>query len=664
MTRQGLRAAVVAVAVLGAVARAHAVCAPAAQSIFPPSAVAGSDLVAEVRGDALTGASVTIVGDPGLAVTVQAANALTADLRIVIDPAAAAGERILILDTPGGSAAVSFSVIPPGGPIVDGTSPPLVGVLGQPLAVTLTGSNLGGVSPDTIAISGAGVTVSAATPSGDGTSLALDLTVAADADLGTHAITLGNGVGTLVLTLYVLRPVPSVTSVSPGAGEVGATVGVTLTGTSLTGAALVITGTDVTVADVATPGDTTLTATLTIAPTAAPSSEARLLIVTTESGQTTIEFFVVAADVPTVTAVLPGAGEPGTTVPVTLRGLNLTGVTVTEVSADLSLPNPQQVINDETITLDVAIDPGAMTDMDHALNLTPGGLVPATFRVIPAGQPFFNGVRPPFGNRGATVLVRVDGVNLSAVVTGTGMQVSGSGVTESNALALDDRTAQCTLEIDPQASVANSRNLTVTTATGSFQKANAFRVNNPGQRPDITDVSPRLVVPGTTTTLTVTGSKLDGGSVVVTGPGATVTNVAVDASGSIMTFDLTLAADAPAESRGVIVVTAAGTARCNIASDPAPPPFTPAKLVKAGALFTVEGSGFRLFVFEFSLNDLFTPGLRTVAIPDADGALTLSRRDTVAIEQAFRDARRGVVRVRAVTPTNRIAASAGHVVRR
>jgi hypothetical protein len=282
-----------------------------------------SDLVAVVRGDALTGAAVTVVGDAGLAATVQSANGLTADVRIVVDVAAVPGERILILETPGGSAAVSFTVIPAGGPVIDGVSPRLVGILGQPLAVTFTGSNLGGVtSGTTIAVSGAGVTVSSAVPSGDGTSLAVELAIAADADLGTHALTIGNGVAAVIVTLYVLRPVPTVTLVSPAAGEVGATVPITLTGTGLTGAALVITGPDVTVSDVATPTDTSLTATLTIAPTATPSAEARLLIVTTESGQTTIEPFVVPAGVPTVTAVLPGAGEPGATVPVTLRGLN------------------------------------------------------------------------------------------------------------------------------------------------------------------------------------------------------------------------------------------------------------------------------------------------------------------------------------------------------
>jgi hypothetical protein len=189
-------------------------------------------------------------------------------------------------------------------------------------------------------------------------------------------------------------------------------------------------------------------------------------------------------------------------------------------------------------------------------------------------------------------------------------------------------------------------------------------VNIPGQIPTITDVSPRLVEPGTTTPMTVTGSNFEGGAVLVTGPGATVDDAVVDPGGTIITFDLTLAADAPAETRAVIVVTENGTARCNIASNPPAPPLVAAKLVKTGALFTVASTAFRLFVFEFSINDLFPSGLRTTGISAPTGSLTLDRQDTAAIEQAFRDAHRGSVRVRAITATNRIAVSPGQSIRR
>jgi len=259
--------------------------------------------------------------------------------------------------------------------------------------------------------------------------------------------------------------------------------------------------------------------------------------------------------------------------------------------------------------------------------------------------------------------MRLDGVNLDTVVPGTGIQLSGPKITESNVIALDAATAQATLDIDRTASVGY-RDVTVTTAGGTFTRSAGFRVNVPGQVPTITDVSPAIVTPGTTTPMVVTGSNFEGAAVLVTGPGATVTNVVVDPGGTRITFDLTLAADAPAETRGVIVVTEDGTARCNVATAAPEPPLDAAKLVKTGAVFTVTSSAFRLFLFEFSINDLFVPGIRTAAIPDTDGTLVLERSQTVAIEQAFRDAHRGYVRVRAITPTNVVATSTGRTVRR
>jgi hypothetical protein len=656
-----VRAAAALALALAVPALVRAECAPSARSILPASGIAGTEVDAVVEGESLAGATVTVFGDAGLTAAVTSTNDLAANLRLTLDPTAVAGERILVLDTAGGSAAVSFTVNAAGGPVVAALAPPLVATRGLPLDVTLGGANLGGVTPASIAVSGTGVTVSAATPAVDGTSLAVTFAVDAAADLGTHAVTIANGLGSAVVLLYVQKPAPILTSVAPAAGEVGAAVPIVLTGTDLTGAALVVTGSDVTVSDVATPNDTTLTALVTIAGTAAPSAEARLLIVTTESGQATIEFFVVPPGTPTVTAVLPGAGEPGETVPVTLKGLNLTGATVGEVSGDITLQNPA-VVDDETITLEVVIDPMAATDVDHTLTVTPGGGT-ATFRVIAAGQPFFNAARPPFGNRGTLVTVRFDGVNLDSILPGTGVDLTGPKITESNALALGEQLAQATLDIDPTASVG-FRDVTVTTSAGDFTRPAGFRVNIPGQIPTITDVAPTLVVPGATTPMTVAGSNFAGGAVLVTGPGATVTNVVVDPSGTLITFDLTLAADAPAETRAVIVVTENGTARCNIASNPPAPPLVAAKLVKAGALFTVESTAFRLYVFEFSMSDLFPAGLRTAGIAAPTGSLTLGRTDTSVIEQAFRDAHRGFVRVRAITATNRVAVSPAQSIRR
>lgn len=453
-------------------------------------------------------------------------------------------------------------------------------------------------------------------------------------------------------------------TLTPAAGEVGATVPLTFTGANLLGAALVITGTGATVSGVATPDDATLTATLTIDPATPPSAEPRILIITTESGQTTAEFFVVAAGVLAVTGLEPGAGEPGATVPVTLYGLHLSGASVTESSPDLTLQNVA-VMSDESIVLDVLIAGGAAPGVNHTLTVDgPAGSAPVTFRVVAVGDPFIGRVSPPFGNRGSTITFFVHGVNLGVVVPGTGVDISGSKITESNAVALDTRTVRATLAIDPTANVGY-RDVTVTlTNAKSATLPSAFRVNVPGQLPSIDSVSPSEVSQGTTIPMQVAGSNFTGGAALVTGPGAVVTDTAVTGGGALMMFDLSLAAEAPAENRAVIVVTQNGTARCGIATTPTSPELLAAMLVKPGALFTVASPGFRLSVFEFSPSALFPPGSETWAIADADGVRTLSRLDDVNVGRAFRERHRGFVRVRAVTLTNRIATSTAQALRR
>jgi len=643
---------------------AGAVCAPAATAIFPASGIAGTSVTATITGCGLAGGTLSVYGDAGLTTTVQSSADTALAVRLDLAVAAVPGERIIFIDTPGGTTGVSFVINAVGGPVVDAVSPPLIATLGQALIATVTGANLGAVTATGIAISGAGVSVSSATPSLDGTTLALIFTVDPAADLGTHAVTLTSPGGSAVLQLYVQRPPPSIATAEPAAGEVGATVPLTLTGTNLLGAALVITGSGVAISGVATPDDATLTATLSIDPATSPSTEPRLLIVTTESGQTTAEFFVVAAGVLTVTGIEPGAGEPGQTVSVTIRGLHLTGADVTESSPDLSLTN-KVVVDDETLTLDVAIAGGAATRTNWTLTVAgPAGSTDVIFRVLAPGDPFIGSLSPPFGNRGSTIALFVHGVNLGLVVPGTGVDLSGPKITESNATAIDDLKLRATIAIDPLANVGY-RDVTVNLTNGKSDTRSAgFRVNVPGQVPAIDDVSPTLVPSGATTSMQVSGSNFAGGAVLVTGPGAVVTNPVVNGAGTLISFDLTLAPGAPAENRAVIVVTENGTARCGISTNPEPPTLVAAKLVKPGALFTVTSPGFRLFVFEFSVSELFTPGPETWTIADADGSLTLGRLDDVNIGRAYRERHRGFVRVRAATTTNRIGISPAQAIRR
>ena len=636
-----------------------AFCAPSARGIFPASGIVGTTVGATVTGTGLTGATVIVFGEPGLTATVQNSSDTSVSLNLTIDPAAAVGERILSLSTAEGTVSVNFTVNPAGGPIVTGIAPVGVATQGFPIAFALTGQNLSGLNATNFTVSGLGVTVDSATPTGGGTGLDLALTVASDAEVGTHAITLTTASGGAVLQLYVQRPSPVVTTVSPGAGEVGTVVPLTITGSHLTGAALVITSGSsgaggVAISNILTPDDSTLTATLTIGAIAA-ETEPRKLIVTTESGQVTAEFFIVTKDVPSITTIRPAAGSPGQTVNVTLRGLNLTGATLsTPVDANFSLANPV-IVDDETATVDVVIGAGAGTNANHTITATVPTLTPAnsTFRVIVTGAPFFSAIRPSFADRGATTAVIVDGVNL---LNTTGFTLApASGITVSNVQGVDAFTARAILSLTPTASVGN-RDVTVTTTTGAFVKNQAFRVNNPGQSPTITAISPDSVDPGTTTQITITGTGFEGAGVTVGGAGATVSNIVVDPTFTSLTFDLTLAAGAAAESRPLIVVTEVGSASCGLLSTADLVLRSPA-IARTGSVFEVTTPGFRFFVFEFSINERFDDGPRTYLVSTTSPLLTLSRLDDQNILRATRDLPFGYVRVQGVSVTNQIGRS-------
>jgi hypothetical protein len=143
-----------------------------------------------------------------------------------------------------------------------------------------------------------------------------------------------------------------------------------------------------------------------------------------------------------------------------------------------------------------------------------------------------------------------------------------------------------------------------------------------------------------------------------------VSNVVVDPGLTLITFDLTLAGTRRPRRAPVIVVTESGTARCNIASNPPAPPLVAAKLVKTGRPVHGREHAFRLFVFEFLDQRRVRERAPHGRDLRADGLAHARPPDTAAIEQAFRDAHRGSVRVRAVTATKPHRVSPAQSIRR
>jgi len=110
VTRRASLAAALAAAWLVVPARAGAVCAPAASGIFPASGIAGTSVVATISGSALDGGVLSVLGDPGLTATLQSSAPATLTVRLDLDAAAVPGERLIFVDTPGGSTGVSFTI--------------------------------------------------------------------------------------------------------------------------------------------------------------------------------------------------------------------------------------------------------------------------------------------------------------------------------------------------------------------------------------------------------------------------------------------------------------------------------------------------------------------------------------------------------------------------
>ena len=217
---------------------------------------------------------------------------------------------------------------------------------------------------------------------------------------------------------------PSLTSIAPNTGARGTSVPVTLTGIGLTGATAVnVSGAGVTVSGLTVVNDTTVTATFTI--TAGAALTARNVTVVTPGGTTNAVTFTVIA--PSLTSIAPTSGVRGTSVPVTLTGIGLTGATAVNVSGAGVTASTLIVVNDTTITATFTISATAALTARNVTVTTPGGATNAvTFTVAAPPVPTLTSITPNTGGRGTAVPVTLTGTNLTGA---TSIGVSGAGVT-------------------------------------------------------------------------------------------------------------------------------------------------------------------------------------------------------------------------------------------
>lgn len=233
-----------------------------------------------------------------------------------------------------------------------------------------------------VSVAGAPGSISPASPTTSSGAASSTYTAGPAAGTASVSATLDNQ--TLTASINVTAaPVPTLNTIAPATGVQGATVPVTLTGTNFVTGATVATGnTGITVSNMTIISATQITATFTIAPSAALG--ATNVTVTTSGGASgPIAFTVNSPSVPTLTSVGPPIGGPGTSIPVTLTGTNLfAGATIATSNPALAV-SEVNVVSVTQITATFTIAAGAAAGpVNITVTTASGSSAPAIFTVI------------------------------------------------------------------------------------------------------------------------------------------------------------------------------------------------------------------------------------------------------------------------------------------
>jgi hypothetical protein len=363
-----------------------------------------------------------------------------------------------------------------------------------------------------------------------------------------------NSIGNTVVFNFNTTPPPTLTMISPAIGAQGANVNVTLMGTNFSAPLQVNTNSsDVSVVNTTIVNSSTITATFQISGTA--NSGARNVSVTS-NGQTsgTLPFTVTFPPPPTLTSISPATGAQGTSVVVTFTGTNfVVGATTPTNTGGLFFTN-LNVINSTTMTATINIPSNLPPGPQSVTLFTSGGTTaPQAFAITLAPPPTLTMIAPSTASQGSGVNVSITGTNF---ISNASFQFSGTGVTVINMNITSGTTMTATFIIAANAPLG-IQNVTLTTSGGTSNPV-TFTVTLPPP-PTLTSINPASGVQGNSVNVTLTGTNfISGATVNFSGAGVVVANTVV-VSGTSITAQFQIAANAAVGAQNISVTAAGGT---------------------------------------------------------------------------------------------------------
>lgn len=483
-------------------------------SVVTPGGSASRNYVYEVTvssvtpasGPAAGGTSITVTGSgftglTGLSITTPdlSSNADATSFTVVNDstitavtPAMTAGTRVLGFKSPFNvvsytqlsaaqfqhlAAPTITSLSPASGPVAGGDT------------LTLTGTNLtgataltiGGVAATSLVVVNA-TTLTATVPAGSAG--AKDVVVTAPGG----SATLAGG--------YTYLAAPTLTAISPSAGDLTTNPIITVTGTNLTGATvLTIGGAAVSLLNVVS--DTTVTG---YRP--AGTAGAKDVVITTPGGTATLVNGYTYFAAPTVAGISPTSGPSVGGQTVTVTGTNFTGVTSIQLGPASGVI-AFTVVNDTTLTF---VTPARPPSVNHILVTSPGGTGALANAYTYIAAPTASALSPASGPSAGGTAVTLTGAGFVAgdtTVTIGGTAIPAASVTVNSATSLSFTTP---------AHAAGNVAVTVSTSGGASSAV-------PGgytyaATPVVASLAPQAGPPSGGQSVTITGSHFTGATAV------------------------------------------------------------------------------------------------------------------------------------------------------